>query len=140
MATTNKTQAKVFSFLNDEIRQGRGDLMVPGSETLSGCIKRYAEGGENKLHCHPTEDHTFYILEGQATFHIDSDENVTIANQYDAVYLPRGTNYWFLSSGNVKLIMLRVGTEQASDRIIDGQLVPSRKMQAERVPVRELPF
>src|SRR5687768_4939494 len=73
MATTNKTEAKVFSFLNEQIRAGRGDLMVPGSETLSGCIKRDAEGGENKLHCHPTEDHTFYILEGQATFHIDSD-------------------------------------------------------------------
>ena len=140
MAIESKTEAKVFSFLNDDIRNGRGDLMLPGSEALSGCIKRYAEGGENKLHCHPTEDHTFYILEGQATFHIAADDNITVASQYDAVFLPRGTNYWFLSSGDKKLMMLRVGTQQASDRIIDGELVLSRKGQAERAPVRELPF
>src|SRR5215216_6914049 len=95
----SKSNAQVFSFLNDGIREGRGDLVLPGSENLSGVIKRYSEGGENKMHCHPTEDHTFYVLEGEATFHIGDDENVVVAGQYDAVYLPRGTHYWFLSSG-----------------------------------------
>jgi quercetin dioxygenase-like cupin family protein len=140
MATTSRTQAKVFSFLNDEIRAGKGDLVLPGSEQLSGVIKRYAEGGENKMHCHPTEDHTFYVLEGVATFHIDQDENEVVAGPHDAVYLPRGTNYWFLSSGDTKLIMIRVGTEQGSDRIIDGELVLSHRASAARVPVKELPF
>ena len=140
MATQSRTNAKVFSFLNDEIRAARGDLVLPGSAELSGVIKRYAEGGENKMHCHPTEDHTFYALEGEATFHIEEDENVVLASQYDAVYLPRGTNYWFLSSGSRKLIMIRVGTEQGSDRIIDGEHVPSRRANAARVPVNELPF
>jgi quercetin dioxygenase-like cupin family protein len=140
MAIENKTSAKVFSFLNDEIREGRGDLVLPGSDALSGVIKRYAEGGENKMHCHPTEDHTFYILEGEATFHIDEDSNMVVAGRYDAVYLPRGTNYWFLSSGDTKLIMIRVGTEEGSDRIIDGELVKSRRANAERVPLKDLPF
>ncbi len=140
MATKSRTNARVFSFLNEEIRAGRGDLVLPGSDELSGVIKRYAEGGENKMHCHPTEDHTFYILEGEATFHIDDDENVVLAGQYDAVYLPRGTNYWFHSSGSTKLIMIRVGTEQGSDRIIDGELVLSHRANAARVPVKELPF
>ena len=92
------------------------------------------------MHCHPGEDHTFYILEGAATFHIDDDANVVVAGQYEAVYLPRGTNYWFLSSGSTKLIMIRVGTEQGSDRIIDGELVLSRRASAARAPVKELPF
>src|SRR6266545_6265136 len=140
MATKSRTNARVFSFLNEEIRAGRGDLVLPGSDELSGVIKRYAEGGENKMHCHPTEDHTFYILEGEATFHIDDDENVVLAGQYDAVYLPQGTNYWFQSSGSTKLIMIRVGTEQGSDRIIDGEIVHSRRANAARVPVKELPF
>jgi quercetin dioxygenase-like cupin family protein len=140
MATQSRTNAKVFSFLNDEVRAGNGDLVLPGSEELSGVIKRYAEGGENKMHCHPEEDHTFYVLEGEATFHIDDDANVVLAGRYDAVYLPRGTNYWFTSSGSTKLIMIRVGTQQGSVRIIDGALVPSRRANAARVPVKELPF
>jgi quercetin dioxygenase-like cupin family protein len=138
--TQTGTGARVFSFLNEEIREGRGDLVLPGSQTLSGVIKRYAEGGENKMHCHPTEDHTFYVLEGEATFHIGEDKNVVVAGQYDGVYLPRGTYYWFLSSGPTKLIMIRVGTEHGSDRIIDGERVLSRRARAERVPTRDLPF
>jgi quercetin dioxygenase-like cupin family protein len=140
MTTRSRTNARVFSFLNEEIRAGRGDLVLPGSEQLSGVIKRYDEGGENKMHCHPSEDHSFYILEGEATFHIDDDANVVIVRQYEAVYLPQGTNYWFHSSGDTKLIMIRVGTQQGSDRIIDGQLVPSRRASAERVALRELSF
>jgi quercetin dioxygenase-like cupin family protein len=140
MTTTSRTNARVFSYLNDEIRAGRGDLVLPGSERLSGVIKRYDEGGENQMHCHPTEDHSFYILEGEATFHIDDDAHVVVAGQYEGVYLPQGTNYWFHSSGDSKLIMIRVGSQQGSDRIIDGKLVPSRRANAERVPVRELPF
>jgi mannose-6-phosphate isomerase-like protein (cupin superfamily) len=140
MTTRNRTNARVFSFLNDEIRSGKGDLVLPGSDRLSGVIKRYAEGGENKMHCHPTEDHTFYVLEGEATFHIDDDENVVLAGQYDAVYLPKATNYWFHSSGSTKLIMIRVGTEHGSDRIIDGEVVLSHRADAARAPVKELPF
>jgi len=140
MSLQSTTNASVFNFLNDEVRAGRGDIVLPGSDRLSGVIKRYSEGGENKMHCHPTEDHTFYILEGEATFHIGEDANVIVVGQYDAIYLPQGTNYWFLSSGATKLIMIRVGSEYGSDRIIDGQLVLSHRANAERIPTRELAF
>jgi quercetin dioxygenase-like cupin family protein len=142
MTTTSKTQAKVFEFINDEILSGKGDLVLPGSDELSGVIKRYVEGGENKMHCHPSEDHTFYILQGAAEFRLESDENIISAKKFDAVYLPRGTNYWFHSAGDEKLVMLRVGTEQGSDRIIDGQLVKSRRTgeTAQHAKVKELSF
>ncbi|MEX2599387.1 MAG: cupin domain-containing protein [Dehalococcoidia bacterium] len=141
MTTESKTEAKVFSFLDEGVRSGTGDLVLPGSEALSGVIKRYAEGGENKIHCHPREDHTFYILEGEATFRLDQDEKVVVAGTHEAVFLPRGTYYWFESSGDTKLIMLRVGTEQRSDRSdLAGAHIPSRRANAERAPVRDLPF
>ena len=140
MTTTNKTAAKVFTYLNDEIGAGTGDCVLPGSDELAGVIKRYAEGGENKMHCHPTEDHTFYVLQGEATFRIDSDDNIVVLGEREGVYLPKGTYYWFLSSGNRKLIMIRVGTEQGSDRIIDGEIVKSSRATADRAPVRELEF
>ena len=142
MTTTSKTQAKVFEYLNEEIRAGRGDLILPGSEHLSGVIKRYKEGGENKMHCHPNEDHTFYVLEGQGTFRLESDENEVVVNKDEAVFLPKGTNYWFTSTGNTTLIILRVGTETGSDRIIDGQLVKSNRTpeNGKYIPAKQLPF
>ena len=142
MATENKTAAKVFTFLDDEIRSGDGDIVLPGSERLSGVIKRYAAGGENRMHTHPSEDHTFYILQGQGTFRIENDDNVLVADAFDAIHLPAGTAYWFESTGGEKLIILRVGTETGSDRIIGDRLVTSRRTTAgaKHVEPRELPF
>ena len=142
MATENKTAAKVFTFLNDVILAGTGDILLPGSDRLSGVIKRYSVGGENRMHTHPSEDHTFYILQGQGSFRFEKDENIVIANQYDAVHLPAGTDYWFESTGEEKLIILRTGTEPGSDRIIEGRLVPSQRTMAnaEHIEARELPF
>jgi len=142
MATENKTAAKVFTFLNDVILAGTGDILLPGSERLSGVIKRYSVGGENRMHTHPSEDHTFYILQGQGSFRFEKDENIVVANRYDAVHLPAGTGYWFESTGDEKLIILRTGTEPGSDRIIEGRLVPSQRTMAnaEHIEARELPF
>ena len=142
MATENKTAVKVFTFLDDEIRGGTGDIILPGSAQLSGVVKRYEIGGENRMHAHPTEDHTFYILQGEATFRIEKDENLVVARQYDAVFLPKGTQYCFESSGDEKLIILRSGTQTGSDRIIEGRLIPSNRTPEIGVYVepRELPF
>jgi quercetin dioxygenase-like cupin family protein len=142
MTTQNKTGAKVFSFITDEILAGTGDVILPGSEKLSGVMKRYAEGGENRMHCHPTEDHTFYCLDGQATFHIAKDENTVVVNKHDAVFLPRGTFYWFTSTGDRKLIMLRVGSEEGSDRNdAAGNHIPSRRASiAPRVEPKDIGF
>jgi quercetin dioxygenase-like cupin family protein len=142
MATERKTAAKVFTFLNDEILAGTGDISLPGAEGLTGVIKRYETGGENVMHTHPTEDHTFYILEGQATFHIEKEENVVVADKYDGVFFPRGAFYWFHSSGDTKLIILRTGNELGSDRLIGGRIVPSARTgpNAVRVAAKDLPF
>jgi quercetin dioxygenase-like cupin family protein len=142
MPTERKTAAKVFTFLDDEILAGTGDIVLPGSDALSGVVKRHDSGGENRMHSHPTEDHTFYVLQGQGTFHIEDDDNVVVANKHDAIFLPRGTSYWFLSSGDEKLIILRTGTETGSDRIIEGRTVPSQRTKgnAEYVQPKELPF
>ena len=142
MATENKTAVKVFTFLNDEILAGEGDLMLPGSDELYGVVKRYSIGGENRMHTHPTEDHTFYILQGEGSFHFEKDENVVVAGRYDAIFLPRGSHYWFESTGAEKLIILRTGTQPGSDRIIEGRLVSSNRTRedAAHVQPKELPF
>jgi mannose-6-phosphate isomerase-like protein (cupin superfamily) len=48
-------------------------------------------------------------LQGQATFHIGSDDNIRIVNKNEGVMLPAGTCYWFLSSAPENLVMMRIG-------------------------------
>jgi len=51
--------------------------------TVVGMV--YAEGGENAMHHHENEDHVFLIMQGEATFHIESDDNVRVVKKYDGV-------------------------------------------------------
>jgi quercetin dioxygenase-like cupin family protein len=79
------------------------------TEHLSIAVKVYADGGENRMHAHNYEDHSFVVLAGQATFHVGTDENVKVLNKWEGIVLPRDTEYWFQSTpseGN--LVMLRI--------------------------------
>lgn len=71
-------------------------------------VKVYADGGENGLHTHSTEDHVFVILDGEATFY-DENGAETVVSKNDGVLVPRGTLYRFRSSGSTNLVMLRIG-------------------------------
>ena len=79
-------------------------------ESLSVMMKIYSSGGENRMHKHPEEDHCFIVLEGEATFEIESSENKTVVEQHQGVLLPRGTSYRFMSSSERCLVMLRIGS------------------------------
>jgi mannose-6-phosphate isomerase-like protein (cupin superfamily) len=72
----------------------------------------YASGGENVLHFHPYEDHSFVVLAGEATFHIGEDDAVKVVSPYEGVMIPRGVSYWFQSSAAENLVMLRAGAAE----------------------------
>ena len=110
MTTTElKPAAQYFSLKSQLLAKGAHTTYVAESDLLSIAVKIYASGGENKMHQHPEEDHSFIVLQGQATFHIGSDENVRVVNKNEGVMLPAGTCYWFLSSATENLVMLRIG-------------------------------
>jgi mannose-6-phosphate isomerase-like protein (cupin superfamily) len=150
MQTQPQVTAKVFTFLSDEILDGVGDVILPGTDGLSGVVKRYVDGGENEMHCHSDQDHVFYVLQGQVMFHLEREENVVVVNQHDAVLLPRMAYYWFKSTGDEKLIMLRVSNskENRSRLYPDGTPIPSyssmrdagRTDSRPHAPARDLPF
>jgi mannose-6-phosphate isomerase-like protein (cupin superfamily) len=77
-------------------------------------IKVYAEGGENGLHTHNDEDHAFIILQGQATFH-DEAGNTTVVNKNQGIMLPRGAYYYFQSTGDENLVLLRAGAGRKAE-------------------------
>ena len=110
MAVETKQAAEVFDMKTPYLVQGRTTDLRARTELMTIIMKVYAEGGENGMHNHPHEDHSFMVLEGEATFHIETDDNEKVVGPYEGVLLPRNVNYWFQSTGSDNLVMVRFGT------------------------------
>jgi len=103
------TRAQIFNLTTPYLLQGITSDERARSELLTVLIKVYASGGENRTHAHVHEDHSFIVLEGEATFHFGDDDNTRVVKPYEGVMLPKGTYYRFESTGQGNLVMLRVG-------------------------------
>jgi mannose-6-phosphate isomerase-like protein (cupin superfamily) len=95
---------------------GRSDVPIGATDRMTVILKSYAEGGENEIHAHPHEDHVFVVLQGQASFHGPRGE-LKVVDPYGGVVLPAGAFYRFVSSGDVPLVMLRVGCAEGDSNI-----------------------
>jgi mannose-6-phosphate isomerase-like protein (cupin superfamily) len=89
-------------------KQGRTDTPLAASDRMWVVLKTYAADGENGLHAHPNEDHTFIVLQGEATFYGPNGETRTIGKN-EGVLLPHGTFYWFKATSDEPLVMARIG-------------------------------
>ena len=107
-------KAQVFALKTPLLSLGRTDRVVAQTELLKLRLKVYAEGGENCLHAHHDEDHSFVVLDGQATFY-DKEGKATVVNRYEGIMLPKGTHYRFQSSGTTNLVLLRVGAGRKAE-------------------------
>ncbi len=77
---------------------GNTELPLAVGDNLWIKIKVYAEGGENHLHAHPYQDHSFIVLDGKACFHGPRGERRTLKRN-EGVFLPAGSYYWFEQVG-----------------------------------------
>jgi mannose-6-phosphate isomerase-like protein (cupin superfamily) len=133
-------KAQPFSLRTQQISTGKFDGLMARGDLLEVRLKIYAEGGENTLHAHYDHDHSFIVLDGEATFY-DEDANPTVVGRYEGIFLPRGTKYRFCcSSGSTPVVLLRVGGGERSD---DGQfqrsvgkLTPRRRQLTPDDPFR----
>jgi mannose-6-phosphate isomerase-like protein (cupin superfamily) len=107
-------KAQVFSLKTPLLSDGRTNQHLAGTDLLKLRVKVYAEGGENGLHTHNDEDHSFVILQGQATFY-DEAGNTNVVNKYEGILLPRGAFYYFQSTGDENLVLLRVGAGREAE-------------------------
>ena len=103
------THAQTFNLTTPYLLQGITSDERARSELLTVLIKVYASGGENRMHAHVHEDHSFIVLEGEATFHFEGADSARVLKPHEGVMLPKGTYYRFESSGDGNLVMLRVG-------------------------------
>lgn len=88
--------------------KGRGTALLAATDRMWLNLKTYAEGGENTLHGHINEDHSFIVLQGKVTFYDSEGESVTFS-RHQGILLPRGCTYYFHAEPGAPLVLLRVG-------------------------------
>ncbi len=98
----------VFALKGQLLEQGRTDSVLAATDDLTIRLKIYASGGENELHAHPHEDHSFMILQGSARFFGPEGEEIELG-QYQGIMLPKGNLYRFYATSDEPLVMIRVG-------------------------------
>jgi mannose-6-phosphate isomerase-like protein (cupin superfamily) len=141
MTTTEKTTPKVtaYSMKVPLLTGGRTNEVLARTDTVEVRAKVYAEGGENGLHTHTAEDHTFFVLDGQATFY-GPDEQTTVVGRHEGILIPAGAFYRFQSTGDTNLVLLRFGAdlpapEGTAPRLgIDGSPLEGKDPRNKQVP------
>jgi mannose-6-phosphate isomerase-like protein (cupin superfamily) len=97
------------------LSQGRTDTVLAQSDVMQLRLKVYASGGENGLHTHAKEDHTFLILQGRARFY-DRDGEATEVGPLEGIFIPAGAFYRFEAISSEELVLFRVGARTTADR------------------------
>lgn len=131
----NATKPEFFRMRAQLLEEGNTETPLAVGEHLWLKIKVYAKGGENKLHAHPYQDHSFIVLSGRARFHGPRGEERELGPN-DGIFLPKGCFYWFQTISDDPLVLLRVGATVAPDkhpdmRIMDGDDWKVRRGRAE---------
>src|SRR5919112_810816 len=87
--------------------QGRTDTPLAASDKMWVVLKTYAADGENGLHAHPNEDHSFVVLQGEATFYGPNDEPRPMGRN-EGVLLPQGTFPCFKATSEGPGVRIRI--------------------------------
>src|SRR6266850_8040926 len=106
--TDEKPRAYTFSLKTPYMQQGRVTQLVAETANMWIHTKINAEGGENEIHTHLDEDHSFIVLEGEMSV-FDEKGNEMRLKPYQGVLLPKGAYYRYLNTGPGNLVVIRIG-------------------------------
>jgi len=105
---TEKPKTQKFSLRTPYMKQGRITQLVAETENMWIHTKINYEGGENEIHCHLDEDHSFIVLEGQMSVFDESGNEIKV-EKHQGVMIPKGAYYRYLNTGSENLVVIRVG-------------------------------
>ena len=120
------TKPSVFKVKGKLLDQGRTDTPLATTDELTIRLKIYASGGENELHAHPFEDHSFILLQGSAKFYGPEGETIELG-PYEGIMLPKGSFYRFHATSDEPLVLLRVGTPNQIPKLSPNRIDPAGK-------------
>ena len=134
-----KKKPSFFKMRAQLLEQGRTNTLMAKTDNMWATLKVYASGGENGLHTHPNEDHTFIVLQGKARYY-DADGNTTDVGRHEGIMLPAGTYYWFEAISKEPLVLVRIGcrvgnSDGAGRLNIRGEPMPGDSKENKREPV-----
>ena len=91
----------------------RNVAAVVRSETQTVLAHVWEKGGETALHSHYGSDASWVVIDGQVKFYGEGDEVMATLEKGGGIYIPRHTKYWFESTGDEPLQILRVDYQVA---------------------------
>jgi mannose-6-phosphate isomerase-like protein (cupin superfamily) len=120
-----------FRYRKPEFERGKQVVLLACTDRLLVNVQVLKEGGENNLHKHPHLDGLWMVLKGRVRFYGENDVLIGDYGPYEGVLIPRGSLYWFESSGDEDLELLQVEAFSRS--------IPNLKdVIADRVNVRPI--
>jgi mannose-6-phosphate isomerase-like protein (cupin superfamily) len=105
---TEKPKTQKFSLRTPYMKQGRITQLVAETENMWIHTKINYEGGENEIHTHLDEDHSFIVLEGQMSVFDENGDEIKV-EKHQGVMIPKGAYYRYLNTGKENLVVLRIG-------------------------------
>jgi mannose-6-phosphate isomerase-like protein (cupin superfamily) len=128
-----------FKMRAQMLEEGRTNTALAWTDNMWATLKVYASGGENALHTHPHEDHSFFVLQGKARYY-DADGGYTDVGKHEGIMLPAGAYYWFEAISEEPLVLVRVGCrvgpQDADGRLnIRGEPMPGDSKENKHGPV-----
>jgi mannose-6-phosphate isomerase-like protein (cupin superfamily) len=105
--TDEKPRAYTFSLKTPYMQQGRVTQLVAETANMWIHTKINAEGGENEIHSHLDEDHSFIVLEGEMS--VFDETGREMKERSIRVMIPKGAYYRYLNTGSENLVVIRIG-------------------------------
>lgn len=90
------------------------------TDIIRGAVQVLQEGGDNNLHSHTGMDGFWMVLKGRVRFYGPGDEVLGEFGVHEGIVMPRNSEYWFESCGDVDLELLQV---VAFDRDVKNERV-----------------
>lgn len=133
--TTAVKQPQVFKYEypKEEITAKKVIPLVR-SDILGAGMQIVVDGGETNLHAHSGNDGFWLVIEGRARFYGEGDELIADVGKLEGVLIPRGFLYWFESSGDVPLQILRVGATAQNEKNERVNATPLKDFYIEHHP------
>ena len=115
---------QTFSVKPQYLTHGKTSTRLVRTDHLNSGVQVVADGGETNLHAHSSQDEIWFVLEGEAAFYTEGERLVARLGKHEGLLIPHGAAYWFESSSDENLVILRFGAavpEAGPDRRIDVQ-------------------
>lgn len=93
------------------VSKGKSHQKLFRTDALSAGVQVVATGGETNLHAHAATDAVWLVLDGQATFYGEGDAILAKLDRHEALLIPHGAPYWFESSSDTPLVIMRFGAQ-----------------------------